>query len=484
MAWKHFLATGFASFFLAISPTSGQAAGLVSGQTVQSTYKSQSLFKIASVPMGGDMDAIRKRGYLRVLVVANKTHYMVDKGRQFGVAVDLIHGFEKRLNQKSSRGKAKQLHAVFIPVHRDEIFSRLRDNRGDIAIANLTDTPERRQWADFSAPFIDDASEILVRSPGAQAIASVEDLSGKVVYVRQSSSFYTHLQKINEALIAQGRLPIQIKAAAEHLESEDLLEMVNANLIQYTVVDQHIGEFWVKIFKRVVLHPEIKIASGKKIAWAVRKGAPELRSQVDQYLKDVQLGTLVGNVVFRRYLENTKWVKSLNSDRDNAQFNRTVAFFKTYCNKYRFDPLMLVAQGYQESRLKQSARSRAGAIGVMQLMPNTGRSMRVGDIRIEEANIHAGVKYMRKLNDQYFNDPKIDEMNRTFFSFAAYNAGPARISKLRRKAEKLGLNPNIWFDNVETVVAMEVGREPVQYVANISKYYIAYTLLAQNRKIQ
>jgi len=137
---------------------------------------------------------------------------------------------------------------------------------------------------------------------------------------------------------------------------------------------------------------------------------------------------------------------------------------------------MLAAQGYQESRLDQSTKSPSGAIGVMQVMPTTGASLNVGDIRQVDANIHAGTKYMRTMLDTYFSDAQLDDLNRNLFAFAAYNAGPTRIAQLRKEAAKRGLNPNVWFDNVERIAAEKIGRETVTYVSNIYKYYVAYTL--------
>ena len=141
----------------------------------------------------------------------------------------------------------------------------------------------------------------------------------------------------------------------------------------------------------------------------------------------------------------------------------------------------MVAQGYQESLLDQNARSDVGAIGVMQLMPATGNEMNTGDITQLEPNIHAGIKYIRLLRDQFFGNQPMDARNKILFSFAAYNAGPARVQKLRKEAEKRGLNPNVWFNNVEIIAAQRIGEETVTYVANIYKYYIAYKLLEEQR---
>jgi membrane-bound lytic murein transglycosylase MltF len=147
---------------------------------------------------------------------------------------------------------------------------------------------------------------------------------------------------------------------------------------------------------------------------------------------------------------------------------------------YDFDHLMMVAQGFQESQLDQKRRSPRGAIGVMQLLPSTAADPSVGVAGIEqdvEKNIHAGIKYMSVLRDRYLDDPAIDAKNRMLLSFAAYNAGPGNLQRFRRLAEKSRLDPNVWFNNVEIAAGKIVGSETVQYVSNIYKYYIAYTLV-------
>jgi membrane-bound lytic murein transglycosylase MltF len=112
----------------------------------------------------------------------------------------------------------------------------------------------------------------------------------------------------------------------------------------------------------------------------------------------------------------------------------------------------------------------------MQIMPATGAELKVGDIRVTEANIHAGAKYMDRLMTRYFADATFSEQNRTLFAFASYNAGPGNMAKMRRLAEQRGLDPNKWFKHVEVVTAERIGIETTTYVRNIYKYYAAYRL--------
>jgi membrane-bound lytic murein transglycosylase MltF len=117
----------------------------------------------------------------------------------------------------------------------------------------------------------------------------------------------------------------------------------------------------------------------------------------------------------------------------------------------------------------------------MQVMPATGKDLKVGDITKIEPNIHAGVKYIRFMIDQYFQDEPMDSLNKGLFAFASYNAGPGRVRQLRKEAEKRGLDPNVWFGNVEQIASERIGRETVTYVSNIYKYYVAYRLLSEER---
>jgi membrane-bound lytic murein transglycosylase MltF len=226
------------------------------------------------------------------------------------------------------------------------------------------------------------------------------------------------------------------------------------------------------------------VRTGGDIAWAFRKNSPKLKAVVNEFVRGHKKGTLLGNILFKRYLRDNRYVKNSVSAQEMKKFRAMVEYFKTYADRYDFDYLMLGAQAYQESGLDQSKRSPAGAIGVMQVLPSTAADPNVGIPNIEklENNIHAGTKYLRFIVDRYFNEPSIDQVNRMLFAFAAYNAGPARINDLRKKAAKTGRDPDVWFHNVEMTAAQEIGRETVQYVSNIYKYYIAYRMLAAQRK--
>ena len=200
---------------------------------------------------------------------------------------------------------------------------------------------------------------------------------------------------------------------------------------------------------------------------------------MDAFMKSHKKGTLMGNILFKRYLQNTQWVRNSLNEKEFEKFKKTTTLFEKYSNNYDFDWLLVAALAYQESRIDQSKRSPAGAVGVMQILPSTAAdpNVNIPDIEKLENNIHAGIKYLRFLNNRYFEKEPMDDKNKILFSFASYNAGPAKITRLRTEARKAGLDPNIWFRNVEIIAARRIGRETVQYVSNIYKYFTAYRLI-------
>jgi membrane-bound lytic murein transglycosylase MltF len=429
-------------------------------------------------PWKGDFDRIIERRMIRALVAHSKTFYFVDRGQQRGITYEGLMAFEKFVNNKLAK-KTLKVNVIIIPVRRDQLIPALVEGRGDLAAANLTITPERLRSVDFSDPFLTDVKELVVTGQAAPTLGNLDDLAGKEIHVRASSSYYGSLQRLNESFKKAGKASIKLTPADENLEDEDLLEMVNAGLIPMVVVDSHKAQFWAQIFDDIKVHPNIVVNTGGQIAWTFRKNSPKLKAVVNEFVTGHKKGTLLGNIVFNRYLRETKWVKNSLSDEEIRLFRETIEFFKKYAGQFGFDWLMVAAQAYQESGIDQSKRSPMGAIGVMQVLPSTAADPNVSIPKIEELenNIHAGVKYMRFIMDRYFKDAEMDDLNRNLFAFASYNAGPARISGLRKQAVRDGLDPNVWFHNVEVVAAKEIGRETVQYVSNIYKYYVAYRLI-------
>src|SRR5262245_58878757 len=356
-------------------------------------------------PWTGDFDEISNRRFIRALVAANKTTYYADGAKLLGFAHDSLLEFEKTLRSISARGKIAP-KIVIIPTSRDRLLPSLVAGYGDIAIGNLTITPEREKIVDFSDPVFDNVQELVVTGPLAPPISSIDDLSGKQALVRASSSYHESLKLLNEYFRREGKSPVTIRFADELLEDEDIIQLVDAGVIDITILDSHIAKFWSQLYDRAKVHEDLALRTGGHIAWAFRKNSSQFKGLINDFVRTHREGTLFGNILLKRYLGNPDRLKNPTSQAEMKRFREVVRFFHKYADKYGLPWLLVVAQAYQESGLDQSRRSPAGAIGIMQIKPDTAADPSVGipNIYIAENNIHAGVKYMRFIIDQYYKD--------------------------------------------------------------------------------
>ena len=434
-------------------------------------------------PWTGDLDGMVERRFVRILVTFNRTNYFLDKAEQHGITYEAGKLFETFLNERL-KTKTVKVQVAFIPVRHDRLFEALAQGRGDIAASNLTITPEREKLAVFAKPALTGVREVVVLAKGQPPVRTVEDLSGRQVHVRRSSSYFESLTALNKTLAAAGKPRVRIVEADEQLEEDDVLEMVNAGLVPATVVDSHIADIWSKVFEDIQVQDGPALRTDGAIAWALRPTSPKLLEAVNAFIDKYPKGTAQFNMLFKKYFQDVNFVKNARSQEDLARFNSTVDIFKHYGDKYNFPWLLLAAQSYQESGLDQSRVSPVGAVGMMQIKPTTAAGSPVfikGVDKSADRNVEAGAKYLRYVADQLKTDPAVSRIDRGLFAFAAYNAGPTRVTQLRKKAAERGLDPNKWFGNVEIVAAREIGRETVQYVSNIYKYYLSYSLIQQQR---
>ena len=441
---------------------------------------------VANKPWTGDFDKMLERRMIRVYAPYSRSLYYVDKGRERGIAAELVRDFERWVNQKYAKQLGKRPLTVYIvAATRDTLAADLNGGLADIAVGYLSATEEHLKVADFVAPDekVSDV-EILVTGPASPAIASIDDLSGKTVHVRKSSSYYESLTTLNDRLTKAGKQPVNLVLVPDALEDEDMLEMTNAGLLQAMVVDGWKARVWAQVLPKVTVHETIVLRERTRKGWAIRKNSPQLAAVLNDFYASWVKKEGVYLYRQQQFMKNIKTLNNPARDADYARFQQVIALFEKYGQQYKFDPLMLAAQGYQESTLDQNKKSAVGAIGVMQLMPATGETLKVGDIRVTESNIHGGAKYMDQLMTQYFKDAKFDEQNRTLFAFASYNAGPGNISRMRTEAQKRGLDPDKWFNNVENVTAEKIGIETTTYVRNIFKYYVSYKLTQEAKETE
>ena len=428
-------------------------------------------------PWTGDLDGMVKRGFIRVGVGNEPMFFSYDGPEQQGLTVDAMREFEKHL--RATLGpEAATLTVTLAPLPRDRLTDALVAGEVDILAANLTITPARAELVDFALPALKNVSEIVVTGPAAPPVASLDDLAGVTLRLRPSSSYHDHLLALNATRTAAGLAPIPVEPADENLEDIDLIELVDAGVLPAVIVDSHKAGLYAQLYDNLTLHPDLAIHEGGEIAWALRKDSPGLMAAVNGFQAKAKKGTELGNILYKRWLGSADRVRNAIAPGESTKFAETYGFIRDHAATYDFDPILIAAQGYQESGLDQSKRSKVGAIGIMQVMPATAADPSVGipDIEIAERNVEAGVKYMRYLRDTWFSDPGMSALDQTFFTFAAYNAGPGNIRKARQRAEAMGLDPDKWFGNVEIAAGRTISREPVVYVRNILKYYTSYEI--------
>lgn len=433
----------------------------------------------------GDLDALEERRVVRILTVYGPGRFHLEEGEGQGIVAEVAKAYEDHINADLERGHVRVLVAV-IPVARDQLIPALLAGRGDIVNAGITITDERNALVDFSIPASKPLNEILVTGPSAPPLATLDDLAGETLYLRETSSYAESAQALSDRLVAKGLAPIRIKAMPETLEDDDLIEMVNGGLLPWAVVDDYKPQLWKDVFTKLTVRNDLVLREGGRIGWAVRKDSPLLLDSINRFLKTHREGTLFGNMMKNRFIRDFDWAANALDDEDYQRFNDLQHLFRKYGEAYGIGYLFAAAQGYQESRLDQNVRSPAGAVGVMQLLPSTASDPKVGidDITEVEPNIHAGIKYMDYLRGRYFSDPQITPLNQALLALGAYNAGPSRMISLRRKAAEQGYDPNVWFDNVELIAAQDIGRETVQYVANIYRYYLTYRMVAMQELVR
>lgn len=320
----------------------------------------------------GDLNQVGERRFIRALVAYNRITYHVDHARQRGVAYDALVEFEKELRARSDKGNLAP-KIVIIPTSRDRLLPALAAGYGDIAIGTLVITSKRRKMVDFSDPILENVDELVVTGPSAPALTSLDDLSGKEVYARPTSSYHESLMALNERFHREGKKPVVIRPADEQLEDEDLIQMVDAGLIGITIVQDRVAKFWGQLYDRAKVREDLAVSRGGQLAWAIRKNSPELKRAINDFVRARRAGTAFGNEMLKRYLGDVDRLKNPTADNEIGRFRELADYFRR-------------------------------------------------------------------------------------------------------------LDQNKWFDNVEIVASREIGRETVDYVSNIYKYYTAYRAVSDIRK--
>ena len=429
----------------------------------------------------GDLDEIVKRRVVRVLLPFRRPEFFYMEARPVGILQEAFQELEREINARFKTKANNRIIVALLPTPQERLRERMLAGYGDIAAYGISITEDNKKLVDFTNPTATGLKIVVVTGPGAPQIKTIEDLSGKEVWINPQKRLKDDLDALNARLKSQGREPAIMREADPQLEPGDVMEMVNAGMYPIALMQSVQAAFWGHVFDNAKARTDLAVAEDVELGWAIQKGTPKLKALLDEFIKTHGQGTAFGNTLAHRYLKEAKYVRNATEVIDMNKFRATAPIFRKYSEKYRLEFLLMAAQGYQESRLDQSVKSPVGAIGIMQVMPSTAATppVKIPNIETEENNIHAGIRMMNFLIEDHFNEPGLDPINRTIFAIAAYNAGPARITRCREMAKEMGYDANKWFGNVEVAVAKVVGRETTQYVANIYKYYIAYRIAYQ-----
>lgn len=434
-----------------------------------------------------DFDRIRERRMLRILVPYSKTYFHIERGRQKGISYEFGTALERWLNRTyPQKGRVQGWHVMFIPVTRDMLIPGLLSGQGDIAAGGIMAEDEPHLGAvAFTDAFSFDVHQVIVTGPAGGDLASLDQLAGQKVAVRAFSSHFRSLINLSQSLQERGLPAIRIIPVPDSREPEDLLAMVNAGLVAATVVDRYVAQAWQSVLHDLHVNQGLYLGDSGEYAWALRESNPLLKSVLSEFIKEHRADTDFGKRLLERQIRKGQLLTDNATLAERKAFKALDHAFNNHAQKYGLDPLMLMAQAFQESRLNQRARSERGAVGIMQVLPSTAAdpNVRVAGVTTSaDRNVEAASKYLRFLADTYLDDPGLTPDNKVFMLLAAYNAGPGNLRKIRRQAQESGLDPDIWFRNVERSAGQLLGSETVNYVNSVYKHYVAYKLVEQRQK--
>lgn len=421
-----------------------------------------------------DLAEIKKQKVLRVLTRNNSTCFFVYRGEELGFEYELARAFAGELGVRLE---------IIIPPDREALLGYLESGRGDMTAASLAITPEREKKFAFSAPY-NMVSELLVVPAADTKTQGLGDLKGKKISVRKSSGYYQSLARL------QAQHGFEIEFLPEEMETEDILAEVNAGKIAATVADSNIVE--VELTYSADIRAVGPIGDPVQKAWVMRKDQPALKAAADAFVKKNYKGLLY-NMLVTKYFKNKKQMRAASGEARadlGGKLSAYDALVKKYAKEYELDWRLVTSQMFQESRFDPEARSWVGAIGLMQVMPTTGKDLKIADLTDNEQNIHGGIKLLLRYA-KMFEGAELKEKDRLRMALAAYNCGPGHVFDARRLALDQGLNPDRWFGNVEKTMLLlsrpDVARrarhgycrcdEPVKYVSQIQSRYDTYSKL-------
>ena len=434
-----------------------------------------------------DLQQIKERGFINVLVDNNSFSYFIYKGRSMGYEYELLRNLADYL-------KIELRLKVISGIERG--IEQLNRGEGDIMAFPLTVTKERTEFVAFTDRQFESYQVLVQRKPDnwrsltrdqleRQLIRKPDQLIGKEVNVMKSSSFSQRLQHLEEEVGGE----IKIVEDSASGESESLIRAVAMGDIEYTVTDHIIARVNANYYPNLDVETELSLP--QQIAWAVRKNSPELLAATNEWLRKIKKEPTF-MVIYNRYFNSPRTslqrVKSDYSSIGGSKISVYDNIIKEEAESLGWDWRLLAAVVYQESRFNPNGESWAGAKGLMQLMPETAKQFGVTDTSNPRQSLHGGTRFLIHL-DKYWQKNIIDEPERLKFVLASYNAGLTHIIDARKLAQKYGEDPTRW-NVVETYLLKKSDpryysdpvvmaghckcEEPVNYIRDILSRYEEY----------
>ncbi len=430
------------------------------------------------------LEEIVKSGYIRVLTRNNDTSFFIYRGHRMGFDYEL----GKRLAQKLGIRVD-----MIITSSWSEMVPELLKGEGDVIAAEVTVTEARKKQVLFAEPW-GKTHEVAVWKDGTTPIKAIDDLAGKEVHVRKSSTYFETLTALNEKLKAAGQNEVRIKLVPDEMETEAVLQAVSRGEMLYTVADSLLADIHAASFPDLRIGPAL--SQDRDLSWAVRPSDSKLAKVIDDLLRELKRKPDF-NIMKKKYFEADRTLNSERKDKFYASETGTLSPYDPivikYSQRHGFDWRLVAAQIYQESHFDPSRKSWVGAQGLFQIMPATAKGLGITDSTDPEQSIRGGLKYMQQLTDHY--QDVSDPIERYRFALAAYNSGFGHVDDARRLAKADGRDSTHWQGVAAYLLKLADrktaakarfgfcrGSEPVEYVRHIDERYTGYAQLVPLKK--
>lgn len=395
-----------------------------------------------------DLPEILKKGKLTILAENSSTSYFIYRGKKMGFEYELLKLFAEEIGVDLQVKIVKNLDSLIVMLNRGE---------GDMIACNYTITNERSKQISFTEPIIQTQQVLVQRKPEGwekmkkkewmdQMLHDPSDLAGKTVHVWKNSSYHQRLMHLQEEIGDS----IHIEGVSGNVGGEELIEMVSAGLIDYTIAEQNVAKVNEGFYDNI--YTDLELSVKQKIAFGLRKTSYLLKSKFDDWLKDIKKKP-VYRYINRKYFEMGNIAHNYLKDHttlDGTHISPYDDYFRAAGEKYGWDWRLIASVAYQESKFNPKALSFGGAYGMMQFMPNTGPYYGVYPDSPPQVQINGGAKKLSA--DEEFWRQIPDDLQRKKFAIASYNAGRGHIQDAQRLAKKHGLNHLKWDGNVETMM--------------------------------